>query len=1236
MTSAASAGGSGGARGVGLQDRVFAWAATALVAEQPLDDLIAGKVVRVGAQTGFAMDDVAVLSETGAYALFQAKAGLGLGRSATNPLADAVEQAVEQFLAGELPAEGEPPRKIQPGRDALVLCTDNTAPATVRDDLRIAVARTGRQPPGTALGFELTGDQETALGVLLTHVRRSWALAGHGTSTDEQMRAFLRLLRVITVDALPGQSEYRSSVATLGAVVPPGTEAAAWDVLVARGHAASEARLWFDRSDLGDALLNAGLVLAAPVAYRQDIDVLRAVSASNSRELENSDKLPVAGGLHVPRHVSDDLAAAVTDGAVLLVGDAGAGKTGLAAGLARKLVSHQEVVLLRAADVAGANRVVLRHPLVEVLCAWAGPAATLTVDGLDAIRGSENRTFLAHVVQGLAGSRWRVLATVRTFDVRNSPALREAFAGQPVAAEPGRADPRLADVRHMLVGDLTDEELNPVLPGAPALAEFLARAAPELRALLRNPFNLRLASRLVADASATDRVQLAAVRNRLGLLDAYWERRVETEDRTAREDLLGRLCRQMLTARDLRALEQAPTVTAVDSAAVDGLLRENVLAVDAGVISRGRRVLVFSHNILFDYAAAHYVFIDPIDPTRLLAELDGDPSLPLIARPSLDFVVDSLWEHRANGLFWQVCLDLAASPHLLATLAFAGRLLSLLRAPDDLQPLVAVLTQSPPDASRLAAAHSFTGRLVGALTAAVLPDDDVPAAAEPVAMLALRLAESAQATSRYADAALCVDLLSGLQGRLPLTPTAAGAATRALAVEILLDACRTYPVSLEQVAGVVCRQLPAAIAVNPAVASTVERLLDDHAALRQWGGTVLIWLPDVLPVLLVTDRALARRVASTVWGFDEQRDEQVTFPGSALVPMHESRIQQARHGAYRLGEQFSELCAADLVGAAMIFCDIAVDRDMASSTTPTPHQDWPLYTPTAAGWLEHDHDLDLSDTDSTTTKMAEAIAVQLAGQARAGVDTSAAVTVLVDSLRAAAAWAAMLGGSEDKAALGRALLPVLASGTLLAHPETHENAALLLAALAEADPPVPPAELEAAVAAAGEIATAQGLSTRVMDELLGCLRPGTVTSAVLVSRLDELASAGGPPPLSAAAPPPDMASRWSAVDDWKEQGLELTPDLEAVVRRLHSEYALAAEGRDQRSEPDRQLPDAFLSVDAALADQPNLNKRLRMLLVQAAGVLAWDTRVLPGTPLGERVIQTLLDASGSEEAGGFL
>lgn len=1236
MTSTASAGGAAGACGVGLQDRVFAWGATALVAEQTLpDDLLPGTVVRVGAQTGFVLDDVSVLTDADAYALFQVKAGLSLGTTEGSALADAVKQAVEQYLTGMVPTAGGAPRRVEPGRDALVICTDGTAPASVRDDLRMAVARTGRQPPGTALGFELTVPQDEALDVLLKHVRRSWATGDHGAPTDEQLRAFLRLLRLIKVDAKPGQPEYASSVATLGTVVPAHKGATAWSLLVDKGHVASEDRLWLDRAELGVALLNADLVLAPPLKHRQDIEVLRVLSASNSHALEDSAVLPIPGNLHVPRRIGYELAEAVRDGGVLLVGDAGVGKTGLAASLARDLVAHQEVVLLRAADVAGTNRVALRHPLVEVLRAWTGPPATLVVDGLDAVRGSEDRAFLARVVESLAGSRWQVLATVRTFDVCHNAVLRDAFAGGPVSVEPGRVDPRLVGVRHLLVGDLTDEELEPVLPGAPALAEFLAQAAPELRALLRNPFNLRLASRLVADASGADWDRLSAVRTRLGLLDEYWERRVNTQDVTARAALLERLCRQMLMARDLRALEQEPTVTAVDSAAVEGLLMENVLSVDAGMIAGARRVLVFSHNILFDYAAARYVLIDPVGSAGLLAELDRDPSLPLVARPSFDIVVDRLWEHGTTGLFWPVCLELAASPHLLASLAFAGRLLSLLREPDDLQPLVTVLTEQPQDAQAPTAAHSLTSHLVGALRAAVLPDNDVPGAAEPVAMLALRLAESAQTTRLYTNAALCVDLLTGLQSRLALAPGAVGAPTRAIAVGALLDACRTDPVSMEKVAGAVCRQLPAAISVDPAVSDAVERLLDDEEALRQWGGTVLGYLPDVVRVLLVTKRALARRMASIVWGFHEQRDEQVTFAGGALLPFRESRVQQAQHGAYRLGELFGELCAADLVGAALIFCDVAATGIMASSTAATAPQDWPLVTSTATGWLQYGYHLEF-DAHGAATMMAEAIGAELARRARDGVDTSAAVTVLVNGLRNTAAWAALLGGGEDKEALGRALLPVLASGSLLAHPDTHENAGRLLAALAQAQAPVPSAELEAAVAAAGEIAAAQGMSMRLMDELLGCLRPNAVTSAPLVSRLDELAPAGGPPPLTPRAQVTATVTPWSMVDDLREQGVQLTPDVEVVMRGLHSEYVLAANSRDDRPEAERQLPDTFLSADAALAEQPDLDGRLIALLVQAAALLAADPRVLPRTSVGDRVVQVLLDAAGSDDAGHFL
>jgi hypothetical protein len=132
MVSTGSVGGSGGASGVGLQDRVFACAAVAVLAEQSLPGLLLpGTAVRVGAQTGQPLDDVGVETDRGGFALIQAKVGLGLGQAEGSPLADAVNQALNQYLSVCLPSTGG----LRSARD--VECAD-----AVRDGL-FKVAGTG-------------------------------------------------------------------------------------------------------------------------------------------------------------------------------------------------------------------------------------------------------------------------------------------------------------------------------------------------------------------------------------------------------------------------------------------------------------------------------------------------------------------------------------------------------------------------------------------------------------------------------------------------------------------------------------------------------------------------------------------------------------------------------------------------------------------------------------------------------------------------------------------------------------------------------------------------------------------------------------------------------------------------------------------------------------------------------------------------------------------------------------
>jgi hypothetical protein len=139
---------------------------------------------------------------------------------------------------------------------------------------------------------------------------------------------------------------------------------------------------------------------------------------------------------------------------------------------------------------------------------------------------------------------------------------------------------------------------------------------------------------------------------------------------------------------------------------------------------------------------------------------------------------------------------------------------------------------------------------------------------------------------------------------------------------------------MENLAGATARQLHHVVGMSSEVRDAVGRLLDDHAALAQWGGTVLSWIAQAVAPTVPHDPALARRMATAVLTFEETRDEQVTLGGGSILRLNESRRQQAEFGAYLLGEAFPQICAADLCVAAEVFCDLAHDGQSAGSLVP--------------------------------------------------------------------------------------------------------------------------------------------------------------------------------------------------------------------------------------------------------------------------------------------------------------
>lgn len=1230
MTSAASSGGAAGAGGVGLQNRVFAWAAAAAVAERALlKPLVAGRVVRVGAQTGFAVDDVAVETDTGAWALFQAKAGLGLGASEDSPLAEALGQAVEQYLRGTVPDGAGGQRPLDPTRDKIVLCTDRAAPANVRTHLAMALERTGLQPPGTALGHELTALEDAALKVALAHLRRHWTADGRVAATEEDLRALCRLVTVAVVAADDGDPDRATAIAELRAAVPADQADKAWSVLVEQAQDASAGRGWRDRAGLADALVRGSVDVTPAVRFTADVARLTAASTTNYTAFAAAARLPVPGGLRIDRAVAAEIPDAPGEGGLLIVGGAGCGKSAVAHAVAVARGRAGLVLLLQAGDVAGTNRLQLAEPLAEVLRGWPGPPATLVVDGVDALRGSDDRDVVGRLVASLHGTRWEVIATVRAFDARHSASLQKAFPGGPLCGHPEHRDAQLARVRHVEVRDLDDNELAALGPATP-LGAVVTGAGPDLLALLRNPFNLSLAAGLLDAPAPGARADLSVARTRTGLLGAYWHWRVRDDDATAREALLARLCSLMTSTRVLRAAEAEPVVLATDSTAVAALLSRNVLAANDGAFPGSRRVLTFAHNILFDYAVALYVLDPGPDGDGLVRALDLDPALPLVARPSLELLADLLWEHRATGPFWQVCLGAAETGHSLASLAFAGRLARLATGPDDLQPLAEPdpTAQGRP-AGRHGRTHTTIRHVVGAVRApALLTDDEAVLAAPALAEVAVGLAS--RAAQSYADAALSLDLLTSLRLRLPAGPTGPAAARRAEAAVAVLDACRADPARYESLADAALRLVTHSVAADPGSANAVARLLDDEPALRQWGGTVLTWLPDAAVALAAHNPALARRIARAVVSFNETRDETVGFASGPLLALQESRSQQAAHGAFRLARAFPDLCAADLTTAAAVFCDIVAASDPPTADPARARTDWPVDAPGAQGWLEHGRDLSLIGPHRTGATAAKALADALA----TAPDGTAAgpVAVLVNGLRSAAAWGGLMTECADPARLGAALLPALSSGALLAHGDSHEGAARTLKALADGRAAAP-AVLDGLVVAAARAAARNGMSDRNADELVGCLRPDDIADQELRARLERLGP-DGPPPVTPRMRITATTTPWSWLDGLKDEGVEIAPGTETASRALDAEMDAR---RDKTRTPGGDaLPAAFTAAAAAFADDPSLHGRFRHQLADAASLLAADPAAAPGTPLGAAVLDVLLDSAEDPEAGRFV
>ncbi len=405
----------------------------------------------------------------------------------------------------------------------------------------------------------------------------------------------------------------------------------------------------FRRRNRGDAAairlaLSAKASFAAPPSYREDVAKLLAYSAAKMSRLERFASLQAPEGIvTIPRPISAAIASAAATDSVAITGEPGAGKSAVMYETAKQLPAESTIVLAVEASATSLDALLgnigLQHPLVEVLPNLPGARpGYLFLDALDAVRGgAAEATYrkLVEVVSAMPG--WRVVASVRTFDLRLGREWQRVFRGNPPDANYSHAG--FPTVTHVHVGVLSAAEIMHVTDFSPSIATAIAAAGSKLAALATNPFNLALLGDLLTGGVTA--VALSSVGTRGELLARYWDERI-TGLGTPATVTLGILVDLMVQARSVDLpVTKVPMVAA---AAVDVLQHAGVLTEE-----RSHR-LAFRHHVLFDYAVARLLLMPDRDAAR--SYFGRASGAGLLISPSVGYWIEDLKSVISPDEFW--------------------------------------------------------------------------------------------------------------------------------------------------------------------------------------------------------------------------------------------------------------------------------------------------------------------------------------------------------------------------------------------------------------------------------------------------------------------------------------------------------------------------------------------------------------------------------------------------------
>jgi hypothetical protein len=697
-----SAGGRATEAGMSFQAGVGTWFAAHLASEMPVGARFGVSRTAIPQQlqfeTGFALDDLLVRLSDGGQIFLQCKTRPRLATSADSDLGETVAQLVQ--LVVERPRSGAQP--LDPALSAAVLAISEDAPRSL-DDLEDACRAFDRGGNWTQVKERMNQGQRAAIDLFEAHARKAWTDRTGAPPSEDNLLELARLFHVNRFDVDLGGRDWREGSCILGARLFGGEEfgnAPIADLsetvrnLIRSGAPA-------DRIGLLRSIRAAGHDDTHAPVYERDIARLRELSQEECSRLHRHTVLPIGDGVPIPRDCLPPLSDVVKEGSLLLIGEPGAGKTGVLVSLVEaRLAETAPTIFLSVERYAGVRtlsdlgqELSLRESLLGVLENWPGrEPGVLVIDALDASRGEPSEAVFADFIEQAVrrlGERWSIVASIRTFDLQNGRRFREVMKGAPPRRE--YAQGGLETVRHFKVPALSESEIAQVGRSYPELGTLLVTAPLSLKGLLRNIFNLSLAAELLRTVSAES---IRTITTQSDLIERYENERLSTIrlQRAATSAVGAMVDRRRLWVRKIDVAHEG----------LDDVLKTGVMTVDRDLVG-------FAHHVLFDHIAGRF-FLEWNDPERLVQQIQSAPAIGFLLGPSLRFAMELVWRHDApeRPRSWQLTAAIAGAHDLdpvigsvalrtpadsVETTRDVEGLRDLLRASDDVNALAAMLSR---------------------------------------------------------------------------------------------------------------------------------------------------------------------------------------------------------------------------------------------------------------------------------------------------------------------------------------------------------------------------------------------------------------------------------------------------------------------------------------------------------------------------------------------------------------